>query len=114
MTLMDLQTLSHSNSLQARSVDYLVGTVNFIKTYEQSNDTQRIQLERGVRDLDVALINTVIRSVTHDCIESLNIHELRNIAYKYGIYGATKIQKLQLINLIKQERNKRNEEDNQD
>jgi hypothetical protein len=111
---MDLQTLAHSNSLQARNVDYLVSTINFILAFNQGDEAQQLQLERGVRDLDVPLINTIIRGVIHDCLESKNILELRDIGKQHNIYGVTKINKSQLIYLIEQERNKKNEEDSQD
>ena len=113
-TVTDLQTLAHSNALQARNVDYLTGTVNFKRAFEQGDEAQRLQLERGVRDLDVPLINTIIRSVTHDCLESKNIHELRAIGVQCSIYGVTKLTRSQLISLIKLERNKKNEKDRQD
>ena len=114
MTVTDLQTLAHSNALQTRNIDYLVGTDNFIHAFKDANEIQRLQLERGVRDLDVTLINTVIRSVTNDCLESKNIHELRVIGARCNIYGVTKFNKSQLIYLIQKERNKKNEEVRQD
>lgn len=101
-----LQVLAHDNALQARNVDYLVNTTKFVQAYIQADDVKRSQLERGVRDLDAILINTVVRSIIHDCLESKNIHELRDIGKQHSIYGVTKLSKSQLIHLIKSERNK--------
>ena len=114
MTVTDLKTLAHSNALQARNVDYLTSTLNFEQAFEQACEVKQLQLERGVRDLDVTLINTTIRSILHDCLESKNIHELRNIGRQHNIYGVTKLSKSQLIQIIKLERNKKNEKDGQD
>ncbi len=104
MTLTDLQTLAHNNSLQARNVDYLVYTSKFSTAFEHATEIQRQQLCRGVRDLDTVLINTTVRSILYDCLEAKNIHELRDIGKQCSIYGVTKLNKAQLIHLIKKER----------
>jgi len=103
MILTDLQTLAHNTTLRARSVDYLVSTRKFTDAFDQASDEQKSTLQRAVMDSDAMLINTIIRTITHDCLESKNIHELREIGKLCSIYGVTKLSKSQLIILIRKE-----------
>ena len=106
MSLEQIQAHAHSKMLEARNMNYIVNTRNFIDAFEAANDVQKNKLYELVKEGNLKTLYDEIRLLIKDCLEAKNIHELRKIAASLNIYGATKLTKRQLIYIIKKERDK--------